>query len=173
MGATGGSGARRPGEAGPGGGTMRASETPVARFGSVEVSRYETATGPRLRLRRSSPPAMETYLDPLELEGLTRVRYKPIALIPAVTPDGQAETARPTAGGRTERLQNEFALVNVGIASGGRGTGLMIRDMNAGQSVVLTSDELEALLAARHRDFAPLIDTSDLVSIPEPDIDDL
>jgi hypothetical protein len=44
-------------------------------------------------------------------------------------------------------------------------------DMTAGQTVFLTSQELEALLAARHMDLAPLIDTSDLVAIPEPDID--
>jgi len=150
----------------------RVNETPLARFGRVEVSRYETATGPRLRLHRSIPPSADAYLDPLELEGLTRVRYKPITLIPSGGADGQGESARPTLGGRTERLQNEFALVNVGVASGKAGPGLFIRDMNAGQSVVLSPAELEALLAARHRDFAPLIDTSDLVSIPEPDIDE-
>jgi hypothetical protein len=154
------------------GGTPRASETPLARLGSVEVSRYETATGPRLHLRRAVPPSMETYLDPLELEGLTRVRFKPIALIPGGVPNGPEESARPIPSGQTERLQNEFALVNVGVASAKGGQGLLIRDMNAGQAVVLSPDELEALLAARHRDFAPLIDTSDLVSIPEPDIDE-
>ena len=68
-------------------------------------------------------------------------------------------------------LQNEFALVSVGVARVGSEEALIIRDMNAGQTVVLRTEELDALLRARHRDFAPLVDTSDLVSIPEADID--
>lgn len=149
----------------------RVTETPLATLGRVEVSKYETATGPRLRLHRGSPSRADAYFDPLELEGLTRVRYKPIAVLPAGAPNGQEEVQRP-ASERTERLQNEFALVSIGVAQAKGAAGLFIRDMNAGQSVVLSADELEALLLARHRDLAPLIDTSDLVSIPEPDIDE-
>lgn len=144
-------------------------ETPVARVGDVEVSRFETATGARLRLRRSGRKQMEAYLDPLELEGLTRVRHKPIAILRAM-PDKAAQEPRGAAS-ESQRLQNEFALVAVGVGAGNREPGLLITDMNAGLSVLLTAAELEALLTARHMDFAPLIDTSDLVAIPEPDID--
>ncbi|HEV8338577.1 MAG TPA: hypothetical protein VGR25_02835 [bacterium] len=146
------------------------ADTPLGRLGNVEVSKFETATGARLRLRRAEPKPVETYLDPLELEGLTRVRYKPIAILPAREgPSREAGPRAPAAEGM-ERLQNEFALVDVGIARGIGGV-LLIRDMNAGQAVALTSDEVEALLRARHRDFAPLVDTSDLMALPEPDID--
>ncbi len=51
--------------------------------------------------------------------------------------------------------------------------GLLVRDMNGGLAVVLRPEELEALLRARHMDFAPLVDTSDLVALPEPDIDEV
>ncbi len=63
-------------------------------------------------------------------------------------------------------------MVGVAVARSDGEPGLLIRDMNAGQSVLLSPAELEALLRARHMDFAPLIDTSDLVAIPEPDLDD-
>lgn len=149
-----------------------ATDTPVARVGSVEVSRFETATGPRLRLRKSGADT-EAYLDPLELEGLTRVRYKPIRVlrskghsVPRKTAGAAGSAARHAA-----RLQNEFALVSVTEAKADGEAGLLVTDMNAGQSVLLSAGELEALLEARHMDFAPLIDTSDLISLPEPDID--
>ena len=144
------------------------TDTPLGRLGQVEVSKFETATGPRLRLRRLAPHPAEAYLDPLELEGLTRVRYRPIPLLPPK--DGADENLlRPEA--RLEPLQNEFALVGVGVARLGKDDALLIRDMNAGQVVFLRADELDALLRARHRDFAPLVDTSDLVAVPEADID--
>jgi hypothetical protein len=144
-------------------------DTPLGHLGNVEISKFETATGPRLRLRRRTPRPAETYLDPLELEGLTRVRYKPIPLL-APKPDADEEALlRPDAG--TELLQNEFALVSVGVARVGNEEALLIRDMNAGRVVCLRAHELDALLRARHRDFAPLVDTSDLVAIPEADID--
>jgi hypothetical protein len=146
------------------------ADTPLGRLGNVEVSKFETATGARLRLRSVELKPAEAYLDPLELEGLTRVRYRPIAILPARDePSGDAEQRVGAAGGM-ERLQNEFALVDVAV-SRGTGGALLIRDMNAGQAVALTSDEVEALLRARHIDFAPLVDTSDLMAIPEPDID--
>lgn len=146
-----------------------ATETPVARVGDVEVSKFETATGPRLRLRRAGRKQAEAYLDPLELEGLTRVRHTPIAVLRAVARKGTEEPGRTAA--EPQRLQNEFALVAVGVTAGNGEAGLLITDMNAGLSVLLTAAELEALLTARHMDFAPLIDTSDLIAIPEPDID--
>ncbi len=148
----------------------QSTETPLARVGSVEVSKYETVTGARLRLRRVAPPAAEAYLDPLELEGLTRVRHTPIPALPA--PGGGAQS-RPRAAERMEPLQNEFALVGVGVARDEGEPGLLIRDMNAGQAVLLTAEELDALLRTHHMDFAPLIDTSDLVALPEPDIDEM
>ncbi|HEY3246854.1 MAG TPA: hypothetical protein VGK88_01005 [bacterium] len=157
--------------------------TPLATLGNVEVSRFETATGPRLRLRNAGAIPMEAYLDPLELEGLTRVRYKPIRLLPGGPSDREDRRIRlalhssgassaGASGTSIQPLQNEFAMVGVAVAAGNGEPGLLIRDMNAGQSVLLSPGELEALLRARHMDFAPLIDTSDLVAIPEPDLDE-
>jgi len=145
--------------------------TPLATLGNVEVSRFETATGPRLRLRKAGAIPIDAYLDPLELEGLTRVRYKPIRVLPAGPSDREQRRIRP-AGASVQPLQNEFAMVGVAVADGNGEPSLLIRDMNAGQTVLLSAAELEALLRARHMDFAPLIDTSDLVAIPEPDLDD-
>ena len=145
------------------------TNVPLGQLGNIEVSTYQTATGPRLRLRRHTPRPAEAYLDPLELEGLTRVRYKPIPVLPPRS--DQADAATPRTDGTMAPLQNEFALVSVGVARVGSEEALMIRDMNAGQTVVLRAEELDALLRARHRDFAPLVDTSDLVAIPEADID--
>ena len=145
--------------------------TPLATLGNVEVSRYETATGPRLRLRKAGAIPMDAYLDPLELEGLTRVRYKPIRVLSAGPSDREERRIRASVTS-VQPLQNEFAMVGVAVAGGNGEPGLLIRDMNAGQTVLLSAAELEALLRARHMDFAPLIDTSDLVAIPEPDLDD-
>lgn len=148
----------------------RVTDTPLARVGNVEVSKFETATGARLRLRRAGSVGAEAYLDPLELEGLTRLRYKPIAVLNRARTDRE-RPGQPAKAETVEHLQNEFAMVGVGISHANSDTRLVIMDMTAGQTVVLTSQELEALLAARHMDLAPLIDTSDLVAIPEPDID--
>jgi hypothetical protein len=148
----------------------KVTDTPLARVGNVEVSKFETSTGARLRLRRAGPTEAEAYLDPLELEGLTRLRHKPIAVL-ARAGTGSERAARPAGAEPVEHLQNEFAMVGVSVSSSKTDAGLVIRDMNAGQTVLLTAQELEALLAARHMDLAPLIDTSDLVAIPEPDID--
>lgn len=154
----------------------RVTDTPLARVGNVEVSKFETATGARLRLRRAgsagagAPAEAEAYLDPLELEGLTRLRYKPIAVLSRTRTDRE-RPGQPAKAEAVEHLQNEFAMVGVGISHANSDTRLVIMDMTAGQTVFLTSQELEALLAARHMDLAPLIDTSDLVAIPEPDID--
>ncbi len=151
----------------------RITDTPLARVGNVEVSKFETATGARLRLRRADRTPSEAYLDPLELEGLTRVRYKPIAVLPAGDRKDSDETQlRSASPERLEQLQNEFAMVGVGVARWNDDARLLIRDMNAGQTVLLTAAELENLLRARHMDFAPLVDTSDLIAIPEPDIDE-
>jgi hypothetical protein len=153
-------------------------DTSLARLGNVEVSKFETPTGPRLRLRRierdrvEREPA-ETYLDPLELEGLTRARHKPFQPLQASKGAPDESLVRAAANERLERLQNEFALVGVAVARSKAGEALLVRDMNAGLGILLTPDELEALLPARHMDFAPLVDTSDLVATPEPDIDEV
>ena len=148
-------------------------DTSLARLGDVEVSVFETPTGPRLRLRRVEREPAETFLDPLELEGLTRARYKLFPPLQAAKVPPDESLVRAATGERLERLQNEFALVGVAVARTNAGEALLIRDMNAGLGILLTADELEALLPARHMDFAPLVDTSDLVAIPEPDIDEV
>ena len=149
------------------------SETALARVGNVEVSKFETPTGARLRLRRVTREPMEAYLDPLELEGLTRARHKAFSPLEVAKAPPDESLVRAAAGERLERLQNEFALVGVAVTRSQAGEALLIRDMNAGQAIVLTPEELEALLRARHMDYAPLVDTSDLVAIPEPDIDEV
>ena len=164
------------------GGRSTTTDVSVARLGNVEVSRFETPTGVRLRLRHVDRGAMETYLDPLELEGLTLARHKGFAPLRAAAgqtgegpvPASAGEVPAHAAGGqRLERLQNEFAMVGVAVARSNTGEALFIRDLNAGLGILLTARELEALLSARHGDFAPLVDTSDLVAIPEPDIDEV
>lgn len=149
------------------------TETALAPVGSVEVSVFATPTGARLRLRRGGAAPEEAYLDPLELEGLTRARHKPFAPLGRAAAPADEALARAAAAARLERLQNEFALVGVAVARSGAGEALFIRDLNAGLGIVLVPDEVAALLRARHRDFAPLVDTSDLVAIPEPDIDEV
>jgi len=154
-------------------GRSGSSDTSLARLGNVEVSKFETPTGPRLRLRRVEREPLEAFLDPLELEGLTRARHKPFAPLQAAKAPLDESLVRAGVGERLERLQNEFALVGVAVARSEAGEALLIRDMNAGLGILLTPEELEALLRARHMDFAPLVDTSDLVAIPEPDIDEV
>lgn len=147
----------------------RIVEIPLATVGNVEVSKFATITGMRLRLRRADPAAAEVYFDPLELEGLTRARHKPNPLVHG-GPDGEDVLSR-SGHKEIEVFQNEFAMVGVGVSGSKSHAGLFIRDMNAGQTIVLGADELELLLRAHHRDFAPLIDTSDLIAVHEPDID--
>ncbi len=142
--------------------------------GRVQVIRYETPTGVRLRLV-AADRGREAFLDPLELEGLTRIRYKPIPTLLAVAlGDGAGEAAEVWRRHAevAEWLQNEFALVGVALVRAQSEDGLLVRDMNAGLAVVLREPELESLLGLRHMDLAPLVDTSDLVALPEPDIDE-
>jgi hypothetical protein len=145
----------------------------LVRLGNVEVSKFETPTGARLRVRRVADPDEEMFFDPLELEGLTRARHKPFRLLPSARTAPDESLAQSAAQQHLERLQNEFALVGVAVARSPAGEALFIRDMNAGLGILLGADDLDALLRARHMDFAPLVDTSDLVSIPEPDIDEV
>jgi hypothetical protein len=61
-------------------------------FAMVEVSRYETETGPRLHIRDLATGA-EIFLDPLELEGLTRWTHEDFATL--VDPSGLIATGEP------------------------------------------------------------------------------
>jgi hypothetical protein len=61
-------------------------------FAMVEVTRYETETGPRLRVRDLSS-GNEIFLDPVELEGLTRLRHADFA--PLVDPSERVSAPEP------------------------------------------------------------------------------
>jgi len=61
-------------------------------FAMVELSRYETETGPRLCIRDLASGAV-VYLDPVELESLTRWRHDDFA--PLVDPSELLVVAEP------------------------------------------------------------------------------
>jgi hypothetical protein len=61
-------------------------------FAMVEVGRHETDSGPRLHIRDLTTGA-EVYLDPLELESLTRWKHGDFA--PLVDPSGLVGTGEP------------------------------------------------------------------------------
>ncbi|HEX5404948.1 MAG TPA: hypothetical protein VFX16_21880 [Pseudonocardiaceae bacterium] len=61
-------------------------------FAMVELSRYETETGPRLHIRDLASGA-EVYLDPIELESLTRWKHQDFA--PLVDPSQLVGAAEP------------------------------------------------------------------------------
>lgn len=61
-------------------------------FAMVEVARHETETGPRLRIRDLASGA-EVFLDPVELESLTRWRHEDFA--PLVDPSELVPTTEP------------------------------------------------------------------------------
>ncbi len=121
---------------------------------SVEVGRFETATGSRLMIRNLTSGA-EVYLDPFELEGLARAAQEP--------------PEPPSV--RSEVYQNEFAMVEVGRFETQAGSRLMIRDSASGAEVYLEPAELEKLTLIRHDYFAPFLDPSELVAEGEPDPD--
>ncbi|MCI2421001.1 hypothetical protein MOQ72_26510 [Saccharopolyspora sp. K220] len=93
----------------------------------------------------------------------------------AAGPASQQDEASgwPRRSGPPEIYQNEFAMVEVSRYETESGARLCIRDLASGNSVFLDPLELEALTRARHKDFAPLVDPSDLVSTPEPDPDEV
>ena len=121
---------------------------------SVEVGRFETATGPRLMIRNLTSGA-EIYLDPFELEGLARAAQEP--------------PEPPSV--RSEVYRNEFAMVEVGRFETQAGSRLMVRDSASGAEVYLEPAELEKLTLIRHGYFAPFLDPSELVAEGEPDPD--
>jgi hypothetical protein len=61
-------------------------------FAMVEVSRHETDSGPRLRIRDLATGA-EVFLDPLELESLTRWKHEDFA--PLVDPSSFTGIGEP------------------------------------------------------------------------------
>lgn len=71
---------------------MREPEIYQNEFAMVEVSRYETESGPRLRIRALASGA-EIFLDPVELESLTRWRHEDFA--PLVDPSDLTSAPEP------------------------------------------------------------------------------
>jgi hypothetical protein len=61
-------------------------------FAMVELSRYETESGPRLHIRDLASGA-EVFLDPIELESLTRWKHEDFA--PLVDPSELVSAAEP------------------------------------------------------------------------------
>jgi hypothetical protein len=61
-------------------------------FAMVEVGRHETETGPRLHIRDLSS-GNEIFLDPVELESLTRLRH--VDLAPLVDPSERVSAPEP------------------------------------------------------------------------------
>jgi hypothetical protein len=145
-------------------------ETQLYEEGSVaiEVSRFETPSGPRLRLRDLGE-STEIFLDPLELEGLTRIRGGGLVLGRSSIDDDEEDSS---AGGLSEEVfQNEFALVTVGRLDRGGRTRLVVRDLASRAEAYLRPLELKELTRLKHRQFAGLLDPSELVAAAEPDPD--
>ena len=67
--------------------------------------------------------------------------------------------------------KNEFAMVAVGHHQTASGPRLHVVDLASGGEVFLDPMELEGLTRARHRQFAPLLDPSDVTLSEEPDPD--
>lgn len=129
----------------------------------LEVHRHETATGVRLQIRNPLSGA-EVYLDPMELEGLTR--WHP----DAITPETDSP---PEPSGTGVIYQNEFAMVEVHHVETGTGPRLLIKDLSLGAEVSLDSADLETLMQWNHKAYAPLVDPSEFVHNPEPDPDEV
>ncbi len=139
-------------------------EGPVA----VEVSRFETASGPRLHVRDLSEGG-EIFLDPFELEGLTRIRGGALRLGDHTDDYGNGEIQAENVGG--EVFKNEFAMVTVGRLEQEGRVRLFIRDLASQAEAHLRPDELQGLTRLSHRQFAALLDPTELVSEAEPDPD--
>jgi hypothetical protein len=135
----------------------------------VEVRRFETGTGVRLRVTAVADGRV-LDLDPLELEGLTRLPFTTLPGFPGVGLDDPS-TRREGGAGGVEILRNEFALVEVRVAGRPDPPGLRVRSLISGVEVELRAEHLQRLTALRHRDLSPLIDPSGLVAATEPDPD--
>jgi hypothetical protein len=134
---------------------------------AIEVSRFETSSGPRLRLRDVRESA-EIFLDPLELEGLTRMRHGSWVFGPSGDVGDERSFEEAVPG---EVFQNEFAMVTVArLETEGR-MRLHVRDLASQAEAYLRPIELQELTRLRHRQFADLLDPSELVAAAEPDPD--
>lgn len=136
----------------------------------VEISEEVTGTGPRLRVR-SVGEADALVLDPLELEGLTRLpftSFPPLGTSPEAR-EGEIRLGAPETG--LHILRNEFAMVGVSVTDEPAGPRLLVRNMASGAQILLSPGELAKLTRLRHRDLAPLVDPSGLTAEAEPDPD--
>ena len=136
----------------------------------VEVSEEVTESGPRLRIR-SLGGETSLALDPLELEGLTRLPFTPFDPLEGLSGGLGEDLVVAPPGPGLAILRNEFAMVGVGVAEGPGGPRLLVRNMASGAEVRLGPAQLERLTRVRHRDLAPLVDPSGLVAEIEPDPD--
>jgi hypothetical protein len=137
-------------------------------FASVEVGRFETASGSRLRVR-DTETGDQIFLDPIELEGLTRLRESRDRSLRGLLRDAAGDEDLDAAD--LETMQNEFAMVQVGRLDTGSGPRLFVRDLASRAETSLRPSELQGLTRLRHRQLAPLLDPSDLVAAMEPDPD--
>ena len=135
----------------------------------VEVTEHVTGTGPRLRIRSLAEEAA-VDLDPLELEGLTRLPFTTFPALEDRLDEADAETVFGPPGD-LRILRNEFAMVGVSVAGGAGGPRLRVRNMASGAEVRLRPGHLARLTRLRHRDLAPLVDPSGLAAEEEPDPD--
>lgn|SRR5918996_1715454 len=138
------------------------------RSASIEIGRSDTAGGPRLRVRDVTSGA-EIYLDPIELEGLTRLRSSRADSLRSLT--GEGDLDEPSPPSELETMQNEFAMVQIGRIQSDDGARLYIRDLASRAETTLRPVQLLGLTKLRHRQLAPLLDPSDLVAAMEPDPD--
>ena len=92
----------------------------------------------------------------------------PTSEAPQVAPE-ERERAAIRSGMRV--YKNEFAMVAVGHHETHSGPRLHIVDLASGEEVFLDPMELEGLTRARHKQFAPLLDPSDVRPGDEPDPD--
>ena len=129
---------------------------------SIEVQRHETATGVRLHIRNDET-GVEIFLDPIELEGLTRWDRG----------EGVGSDSSPDDDTKGVIFQNEFAMVEVFQSDDATGPEVFVRDLSLGADVFLDSRDLEQLTQWRHDRFAPLVDPSVFTHSPEPDPDEV
>lgn len=136
----------------------------------VVVCEEVTATGPRLRIALSSGAA-EVVLDPLELEGLTRLPYTAFPPLEGAPDRAGVLIGHTDPEATLQILRNEFAMVGIGFAEDEGGGRLVIRNMGSGAEVLLAAEQLARLTGLRHAQLAPLVDPSGLVAAEEPDPD--
>jgi hypothetical protein len=133
---------------------------------AVEVTTDWSPVRQRLRVR--DPRTYdEVFLDPIELEGLTKLHEIRLDALG----NGGGRPAPPEPPAELALLQNEFARVEVGHLTTSRGGCLFIRDLASRTEVCLDADTLRALTQLSHGEFAPLLDPSQLVQAEEPDPD--